>query len=84
MACGVPIISTDVGFVKDILGEKQQEYILKERSIECLKSKIKQLYNNQKILKELSQENIKQSKKYSYDNQIEEYVSFFDNTLKEN
>ena len=83
MACGVPIISTDVGFVKDILGEKQQEYILKERSIECLKSKIKQLYNNQKILKELSQENIKQSKKYSYDNQIEEYVSFFDSTLKE-
>ena len=83
MACGVPVISTDVGFVKDILGKKQQEFILKKRDIESLKDKIKQIYANRNILKELSQENIKQSIKYSYDNQIDEYINFFNDTLKE-
>lgn len=82
MACGVPIISTDVSFVKDVLGKKQQNYILKERSIECLKSKLKEMYNNQEVLKVLSQENIQRAPEYSYDNLIDKHKKFFDDTLK--
>ena len=82
MACGVPIISTDVSFVKDVLGEKQQKYIVNERNIECLKAKLIDIYNNQSILKELSQENIQRAPKYSYDNLIDKHREFFDYTLK--
>ncbi|MDD2628286.1 MAG: glycosyltransferase, partial [Clostridia bacterium] len=46
MACGVPIISTDVGIVREVLGTKQQDYIMEERSIESLKNKIKLFIEN--------------------------------------
>lgn len=82
MACGVPIISTDVGFVKMILGLKQQNYVLEERNISCLKEKIKEIYNNNKILEELSEENIVQAQKYDYNNIKWEFKKFFDDTLK--
>lgn len=82
MSCGIPIISTDVAFVRDIFGEKQQEYILEERSIKCLKEKIKKIYNNQNILNELSKENMGQVQQYDYDNLKWEFKKFFDDTLK--
>lgn len=81
MASGIPVISTDVGFVKTIFGEKQQNYILEERSIECLKNKIKEIYNNPNVVKELSDENIVQAKKYDYNSLKWELKKFFDDTL---
>ena len=40
MACGVPVISTNVGIINDLFGKKQKEYILKERTVKDLKEKI--------------------------------------------
>ena len=45
MCCGIPIISTNVGFVEEVLGKKQSEFIINERSIENIKSKVKELIN---------------------------------------
>lgn len=82
MACGVPIVSTDVGVVGTIVGTKQRNYILPERNIECLKEKIKEIYNNQNILAELSEENLIQIQKYNYDNLKWDFKKFFDDTLQ--
>ena len=82
MACGVPIISTDVGFVKYITGEKQHKFILEERSIECFENKIKQLYNNPELLEELSKENIVQANKFDHNNMANEFKKFFDYVLE--
>ena len=56
MACGVPIISTDVGIVRDAFGTKQKKYILEERNKECLKSKIIELLKDKSQFEELSKE----------------------------
>lgn len=82
MCSGVPIISTDVGYVSDVLGKKQKGFILKERSKEALKEKIKKLINNKRIFKELSEENIKESKKCYYDVIAMQFKDFFDFNLK--
>lgn len=76
MACGIPVISTDVGIVRDALGKKQSEMILEQRSIECLKNKIKFLINNPKKFKEYSQENLENIKEWTWENKSKEFEKF--------
>lgn len=83
LACGVPIISTDVGIVKEALGKMQQKYILNNRTKEEMKNKIKDMIINNSKMKELSKENIKQSKKYSFANIANEYDQFFTKIMGE-
>lgn len=80
MCSGVPIISTDVGIVRDVLGKKQKDFII-ERSKEDLKEKAKQLLNNKEMFKELSEENLKESKKCTYDIIAMQFKEFFDYNL---
>ena len=82
MACGIPIISTDVGIVPEVFGKKQKEFILKERSKECLKSKIIELLNNRELFDELSKENLNQIKKWSWKEISMKFKKFFDENLK--
>ena len=89
MACGVPIITTDVGLVQEALGPKQKQYIIgsreeganDEKIKKKLKEKIVELYNRREILKQLSKENYE----YCVHNDIEhtymQYKQYFDDFL---
>ena len=83
MACGVPVISTNVGIVDEVLGTKQKKFIVKERTKKEFKNKIIKILNNREILKELSEENLKQIKKWDWKNITKEFKIFFDKNLKE-
>ncbi len=80
MACGVPVISTDVGIVPEVFGKKQKEFII-ERSKDDLKNKIINILKNKKVLKELSEENLQQIQKWSWQNKAELYRKFFEEVL---
>lgn len=82
MACGVPVISTDVGLVSDCFGLAQKEYILHERTTDALITKIKLLLNSQQNFKELSEENIKQIQNWDWRKQVMNFKKYFDNCLK--
>ncbi|MGL4346334.1 MAG: glycosyltransferase [Cellulosilyticaceae bacterium] len=81
MACGVPIISTNVGIVPDILGPIQQKYILAERSVEALKQKLCILYDNRHLLRALSQENLNLIKNYSWEKQTALFKLYFNQII---
>lgn len=82
MACGVPIISTDVGIVKDALGKKQSKYILKERTVEAMYEKIKYMIENSEEMKVLSEENIKNSKRWTWKKISNSFKQYFDMILE--
>lgn len=82
MATGIPIVSTDVGIVRDAFGEKQKDFILKERSKEELKSKLKILLNNLEKFEELSKENLKEIQNWSWENKCAQFKEFFEKNLK--
>lgn len=77
MACGVPVISTDVGIVQQAFGKKQKEFILVDRRRESLRKAILKLYNNRDILWELSEENLKQIKNWYWSKQCLKFKAYF-------
>lgn len=78
----MPIISTDVGIVPEVLGDEQKKFIIK-RTKEDLKEKIKILATDKEKMKILSKENIERVKKYSWEEQAKKYKSFFDINLEQ-
>jgi len=92
MSSGVPVVTTDVGIVKEVLGDKQKEYIIGDRengknddSIkQILREKILELYNNRAMLKELSIENMTSVRKYDGGKIIKEFEEYFDLCLNNN
>lgn len=83
MACGVPIISTNVGIVSEALGEKQKKYICKTREKEELKRKIMSFIDDLDNVKELVEENISQIKKWDWKLKTNDFRYFFEECLKD-
>lgn len=80
MACGVPVISTDVGIVPEVFGTLQKRYII-DRTKEDLKNKIINLLTNRDELEKLSKENLEQIENWGWDKQTAKLKGFFDSML---
>lgn len=81
-ACGIPVITTDVGIVRDLFGPKQEPYIMEERSKEELKKKILLFIDNLDDVEAISLENLKQIKKWSWKYKAQDFKKFIEKVLK--
>ena len=81
MACGLPIITTDVGIVREIFGPLQSEFIIKDRNSPELIEKLRKLILNPELRKQLSIENLESIKNSSCESKATQWESFFLNTL---
>jgi len=77
MACGVPVISTEVGIVREVFGPKQREYILRERSHAALREAILKLVRNRDHLAILSAENLGRIANWSWRDKAPRWEQFF-------
>ena len=78
MACGDVVVSTDVGIVPDVLGEKQAKFILEERSKKCLKQKIIYLVEHRNEFEELKNENLERIQDWTWKKISEKFKAFLD------
>ncbi len=76
MACGIPVISTDVGIIPDLFGEKQKELIMSERSEKALEDKLRMLLENRDLLWEYSKENLESIKKWQWKYKADDFKRF--------
>lgn len=83
MACGVPIISTDVGIVRELFGPKQSEMIILNRTVEDLKEKIKFMLNNKSVFSELSTENLKYISQWNWKSKALDFNNFITTAYKD-
>ena len=81
MACGVPIISTDVGIVPDLFGKVQKNFIMRDRSIEAVVAAIETILLNATMFRVLSTENLKSIKNWSWKLKADGFSMFFDYAL---
>ena len=81
MACGVPIVSTDVGVVSDAFGPLQQDFILKNRTIQDLKEALRRLITRPFLFSQLSQENLHSIENWDWKVRSEKFAPFFKKIL---
>lgn len=81
MACGIPVISTDVGIVKDAFGTVQKQLLLKERSIECLEEALKRLMETPDLLLACSKENQESIKSWHWEYKAKDFEKFIKNAM---
>lgn len=81
MACGVPVISTDVGIVPQAFGELQKAFILPERTVEALKQSIRQLVERPELLPQLSAENIERIKDWDWSIKAAKFGRYFESLV---
>lgn len=77
MACGIPVISTDVGMIPELFGPLQQKYILPARTTENLKTKLIELIENPRKRVALSKENLESIKRWTWESQCQKWDAFF-------
>lgn len=78
MACGVPVVTTDVGVAREALGPLQSEFILEDRSVEALASKLRRLHRDRSVLGALSEENLRRIGDWDWSRRAGANGDFFD------
>lgn len=82
MAMGIPIVSTNVGIVQEAFGKIEKNYILEERTIECLVDKLKKIIDNPEQMLLMSEENLNQIKEWDWSVISKKYKDFFEKNIK--
>ena len=76
MACGLVVVSTDVGIVPEAFGELQQAYIV-DRTVIAFYNKIKQLLDNVDLLEALSRENLVSIRNWDWQIKAQNFIEYF-------
>ncbi|WP_107038459.1 glycosyltransferase [Brumimicrobium mesophilum] len=82
-ASGIPVISTDVGGVRDILEEGKAGFVIKREDIETYTEKLRLLVEDRTLREKFSifgQENVKY--KYSYHRLVDDTRNYYKSLLK--
>lgn len=77
MACGVPIVSTDVGIVRDAFGPLQAGYILRERSVDALSEALARLAGEPETMKAMGAESLRLAPAWDWSRKVPRYGAFF-------
>ncbi|MFD4836100.1 glycosyltransferase [Achromobacter sp. NPDC058515] len=81
MACGVPVVTHDVGVVREVFGPIQSEFIVTSRTVDAFAGKIRALLEHPETLRRLSAENLERIQAWNWAETTKAYEKFFDDVL---
>ncbi|MEW6253081.1 MAG: glycosyltransferase family 4 protein, partial [Planctomycetota bacterium] len=82
MACGVPVISTDVGIVPQAFGPRQREFLLPARSVACVKAALRRLVAEPGLFRALSEENLQSIQAWDWRLRTQPFADYFHECLR--
>ncbi len=77
-ACGLPVIVTDVGGIRDLTDDGINGYLCKKGDIDDIAHKIMLLKNDPSLCKKMTYNNLQKSKKFDIRKTCEEYFKIYE------
>ena len=77
MTCGVTVITTDTGGMRDFVIDRENALVIKHHNKEDMKEKIEMLINNRDLMHKMSQNGIATASKFNWDNTILSMEKYF-------
>ena len=74
MTCGLPVVTFDAGGVRDILGPKQQEFVVPRRDLEAFVSRTAKLFRQPELCQTLAEENLREVQRFSTERVAQMFV----------
>lgn len=82
MACGLPVVSTDVGVVREVFGPLQRQFILPERTVGAMQEALATLANDPDLRAALREENLRQIRGRDWSLVASQWRDFFADCLE--
>lgn len=82
MACGIPIVSTDVGIVPETFGELQGRFIVREPTVQNFADAIEDLLANPSLQAAIGTENRQNALSWSWENQAGKWWPYWSNVVR--
>lgn len=82
MACGIPVVSTDVGIVPEVLGEIQTRFIIEDPEPRKFSKAVAEILDNQSLQAALCKENRKRALEWSWQRHCAAWWPFWQEALQ--
>ncbi len=82
MACGLPIVVTDVGGTAELLSEGENGFVFEKGNYKELALILEKLYNNQQMRIDMGQKSRQKAINFKWENIGNEYIKTFENIVK--
>ncbi|WP_087067832.1 methyltransferase domain-containing protein [Cyanobium sp. NIES-981] len=81
MASGLPVLTTDVGVVRELFGPLQSRYIVQDRNSPEFYAKLKELATSPELRSQLSAENLQSIQPWSWNVKARDWLAFFSHAI---
>lgn len=81
MACGVPLISSDVGGLKKIVENERNGLVFNSENVDMLKDCMARLYRDSALRSKFKTKGFETAKEYSWVNIVLKYVELYKNAI---
>lgn len=77
MACGIPVVSTDVGIVPEVFGDLQKRFIIEQPTAEKFADAVSELVNDEHLRRAIAKENRSRALEWSWEIKTRDWWPFW-------
>ena len=81
MACGIPVVSTDVGIVPEIFGDLQKRFIIDDPTAENFADAVAELLGDERLRRQIAEENRAHALQWSWEIKTRDWWPFWERVM---